>query len=70
MKDYSEVTVPTITIVRAVANGAFQMEFVDKVQKPGQRLNVLAVLNVSDNRFSQGRNRYAWMKIMPIELRR
>ncbi len=68
MKDYSEANATTITIVKAVANGSFQIEMVDKVQKPGQRLNVLAKLNVSDNRFQQGRNRYAWMKIMPSEL--
>ena len=42
---------------------------VDKVQRPGQRLNVLATLNKSDSRFNQGRNRFAWMKAMPEQLK-
>lgn len=68
MKDYSETAQPTITIVKAVANESFQIEMVDKVQRPGQRPNVLALLNKSDSRFNQGRNRFAWMKVMPAQL--
>ncbi len=65
MKDYSKSDQTMLTIVRAVANGSFQMEIVDKVQKPSQ--NVLQLLNKTDDRFNLGNNRFAWVKVMPHE---
>ncbi len=65
MKDYSKSDQTMITIVRAVKNGAYQMELVDKVQKPSN--NILQLLNKSDERFNLGNNRFAWVKLMPYE---
>lgn len=65
MKDYSESDQTMITIVRAVRNDSYQMEIVDKVQKPSQ--NVLQLLNKTDERFNLGNNRFAWVKVMPHE---
>jgi hypothetical protein len=48
--------------VRKVANNGLQAELYDKVQKPG-RLNVLAALNVGDERFTNGSPRRAWFPV-------
>lgn len=51
--------------LRAVANGSFQLEVSDNaVVKPGQRPNLLSLLNSDDSRFANNA-RLAWIKVTP-----
>ncbi len=51
--------------LRAVANGAFQLEVSDnEVVRPGARPNLLTLLNSDDSRF-QNNARLAWIKTTP-----
>lgn len=51
----------TLTGVRAVKGGKFQIEISQKVEKPTQGSNLLALMNEGDERFSQSKERKAWM---------
>jgi hypothetical protein len=51
--------------LKAVANGSFQLEVSDnEVVKPGQRPNLLSMLNADDSRFANN-SRLAWIKTTP-----
>lgn len=52
---------------RKVAGQKLQLEFAEILEKGSTPVNVLAMFNQSDNRFSQGGARRAWMTVEAID---
>lgn len=56
-----------IVSIRKVANGSFQAEMEGLVERPGA-INVLAHLNIGDERFKSGSTRRAWFPVTLLAL--
>ena len=52
---------------RKVAGNKIQLEFAEIVKQQSTAVNALAVFNKSDDRFSQGKPRRAWMTAEPAD---
>ena len=52
---------------RKVAGQKVQLEFAEIIEKGSNPVNVLAMFNQSDSRFSQGGARRAWMTVEPTD---